>query len=248
MPTALLPHTHLMIRKLESNFTLTAEEKRALQELPVQTQDVKSNQDIVKMGDQPRQCCLLLEGFSCVYKLTLEGKRQIMALHIPGDMPDLQSLHLQVIDINIASLSPCKLGFIQHQDLSLLFERHPRLTAGFWHETLVDASIFREWLLNVGQREGYSRIAHIICELLLRLKAVGLVENENIFDMPITQAELADATGMTPVHVNRVLQALRNDGLIITNKRKVTIPDWQKLKEAGEFDSLYLHLDKKVIG
>ncbi|CAO1661298.1 hypothetical protein NYA30BAC_01218 [Halomonas sp. NYA30] len=109
MPTALSPHTYLMIRKLESNFTLTAEERQALQELPVQTQDVKSNQDIVKMGDQPSQCCLLLEGFSCVYKLTLEGKRQIMALHIPGDMPDLQSLHLQVIDINIASLSTCKL-------------------------------------------------------------------------------------------------------------------------------------------
>ena len=245
MPTALSPHTYLMIRKIESKFSLTAEEKRALQELPVQTQDVKSNQDIVKMGDQPTHCCLLLEGFSCVYKLTLEGKRQIMALHIPGDMPDLQSLHLKVIDINIASISPCKLGFILHQDLHLLFERHPRLTAAFWHETLVDASIFREWLLNVGQREGYSRIAHIICELMLRLKAVGLVDENSTFDMPITQAELADATGMTPVHVNRVLQALRNDGLISTNKRRITIPNWQKLQEAGEFDSLYLHLENK---
>ncbi|MDQ7734881.1 Crp/Fnr family transcriptional regulator [Halomonas sp. SpR1] len=241
MPTALSAHTYLMIRKIESNYTLTAEEKLALQKLPVQTVDVKSNQDIVKMGDQPTQCCLLLEGFSCVYKLTLEGKRQIMALHIPGDMPDLQSLHLQVIDINIASLSPCKLGFIQHHDLHLLFEHHPRLINSFWHETLVDASIFREWLLNVGQREGYSRIAHVICELLLRLKAVGLVE-DNSFHMPISQAELADATGMTPVHVNRVLQALRNNGLIITNRRQITIPDWQKLQEAGGFDSLYLHL------
>ncbi|MGQ7260460.1 Crp/Fnr family transcriptional regulator [Vreelandella sp. V005] len=244
MPTALLPHTYLMIRKIESTFTLTTEEKRALQELPVQTQDVKSNHDIVKMGDQPSQCCLLLEGFSCVYKLTFEGKRQIMALHIPGDMPDLQSLHLQVVDINIASISPCKLGFIQHKDLHSLFERHPRLTAAFWHETLVDASIFREWLLNVGQREGYSRIAHIICELLLRLRAVGLVEDDS-FSMPITQAELADATGMTPVHVNRVLQALRNDGLIITDKRKITIPNWEKLQEVGEFDPLYLHFEKE---
>lgn len=244
MPTALSAHTYLMIRKIESKFPLTAEEKRALQELPVQTQDVKTNQDIVQMGDQPSQCCLLLEGFSCVYKLTIEGKRQIMALHIPGDMPDLQSLHLKVIDINIASLSPCKLGFIQHQDLNLLFERHPRLIAPFWHQTLVDASIFREWLLNVGQREGYSRVAHIICELLLRLDAVGLVEN-NTFDMPISQAEMADATGMTPVHVNRVLQALRANGLIQSKKKQIAIPDWQNLKEAGEFDSLYLHLEKK---
>ncbi|BBI49607.1 hypothetical protein HORIV_20280 [Vreelandella olivaria] len=105
----------------------------------------------------------------------------------------------------------------------------------------MDASIFREWLLNVGQREGYSRIAHVICELLLRLKAVGLVEG-NSFHMPISQAELADATGMTPVHVNRVLQSLRNNGLIHTNRRQIIIPDWQKLQEAGEFDSLYLHL------
>jgi len=242
MVTAISPHTYLMIRKLESQFILNDEEKQALQALPVLTQDVKANHDIVKMGEQPAQCCLLLEGFSCVYKLTFEGKRQIMSLHIPGDMPDLQSLHLKVIDINIASLSPCKLGFIQHQDLHHLFERHPRLTAAFWHETLVDASIFREWLLNVGQREGYSRIAHIICELALRLEAVGLVE-ATTFEMPITQAELADATGMTPVHVNRVLQALRSDGLIRTNKRKITIPDWQKLQEAGEFDPLYLHLE-----
>lgn len=244
MATALPSHTYLMIRKLESQISLTAVEKQALQALPVQTQDVKSNQDIVKMGEQPTHCCLLLEGFSCVYKLTLEGKRQIMSLHIPGDMPDLQSLHLNVIDINIASLSPCKLGFIKHEDLHLLFERHPRLTTAFWHETLVDASIFREWLLNVGQREGYSRIAHIICELMLRLEAVGLIE-DHTFYMPITQAELADATGMTPVHVNRVLQALRNDGLIKINRRKITIPNWQKLQEAGEFDSLYLHLEKQ---
>lgn len=246
MPTTLSHHTYLMIRKLESNITLTAEEKQALQELPVQTVDVKSNQDIVKIGDQPSHCCLVLEGFSCVYKLTLEGKRQIMALHIPGDMPDLQSLHLKVVDINIASISPCKLGYIQHQDMQLLCERHPRLTAAFWRETLVDASIFREWLLNVGQREGYSRIAHLICELMLRLQAVGLAE-EKTFNMPITQTELADATGMTPVHVNRVLQALRANGLIISDKKLITIPDWQKIQEAGDFDSLYLHLDEKEV-
>ncbi|MGY2461605.1 Crp/Fnr family transcriptional regulator [Vreelandella sulfidaeris] len=245
MPTAHHPHHDLMISKLELSFPLNSEEKQALLELPIQIVDVKSHQDIVKMGDKPSQCCLLLGGFSCVYKLTREGRRQIMTMHIPGDIPDLQSLHLEVADINIASISACKVGYIQHKDLHRLCERFPRLTSAFWRETLVDAAIFREWLLNIGQREGYARIAHIICELMMRLKAVGLAE-DSTFNMPVTQAELADATGMTPVHVNRVLQALRADGLIISDKKQIKIPDWEKLKEAGEFDPLYLHLDEKA--
>lgn len=246
MPIGHYPHHDLMISKLENSFRLSTEEKQALRELPIQLDDVKANQDIVKMGDQPSRCCLLLEGFACVYKLTPAGKRQIMTLHIPGDIPDLQSLHLKVADINIASISPCKLGYIPHKEMYRLCERFPNLTAAFWRETLVDASIFREWLLNVGQREGYSRIAHLICELTLRLNAVGLAK-DNTFRMPISQAELADASGMTPVHVNRVLQALRADGLIISDKKQITIPDWQKLTEAGEFDPIYLHLDEKAV-
>lgn len=231
----------LMIRKLESIFTFTDEERHALKGLPIQTKDINSDQDIVRIGDQPSQCCLVIEGFACAYKLTLGGKRQILALYVPGDIPDLQSLHLKVLDINIASISPCKLGFIQHEDMQNLCDRHPRLTAAFWRETLVHGSIFREWLLNIGQRESYSRIAHLICELMLRLNAVGLTEDVT-FDLPATQAELADATGMTQVHMNRMLQALRGDGLINIEKHHVTVPNWQKLKEAGEFDSLYLHL------
>lgn len=245
MPATLSSPNEIMIRKLESNIPLTTEEKQALYKLPIKTVDIKTNQDIVKVGDQPTQCCLIIEGFSCVYKLSIEGKRQIMALHVPGDIPDLQSLHLNIIDINIASISPCKVGYIQHEDLRILCERYPRMTAIFWRETLVDASIFREWLLNIGQRVAYARIAHLICELVLRLKAVGLIK-DNIFEMPVTQAELADATGMTPVHINRVMQVLRAEGLISTVKKQMAILDWPNLKEAGEFDSLYLHLEKKA--
>lgn len=238
------PH-QIMTRKLESIFSLTGEEKQAFQDLPMRTADFKANQDIVRVGDQPNQCCLILVGFTCVYKLTVKGKRQIMALHVPGDMPDLQSLHLKILDINIASISACTLGYIQHKDLRRLCERYPRFIAAFWRETLIDSSIFREWLLNIGKREAYPRIAHLICELMLRLNAVGLAEN-NTFAMPVTQEELADATGLTPIHVNRVLKGLRADGLINTEKKQLTIPDWQKIKQAGEFDSLYLHIEKKV--
>lgn len=231
-----------LVSKLGSIFLLTDEEKQALLSMPMQIIDLKKNKDVVRVGDQPNQCCLVLGGFACVYKISMEGKRQIMALHVPGDIPDLQSLHLKRLDINIASISPCTLGFIQHEELHRLCEHHPRLTAVLWRETLVQSSIFREWLLNIGQRSAYARIAHVICELMLRLKAVGLTKG-NTFDMPVTQAELADATGITPVHVNRVLQTMRADGLVSTEKHQITVTDWYQLQEAGEFDPLYLHQD-----
>ncbi len=240
---ALMPHqpNDLMIRKLDSIFPLSDEERGALQQLPILLKGIKADREIVGIGERPAQSCLILEGFTCSYKLSHMGKRQIMALHVPGDMPDLQSLHLAVMDMSIASISSCTVGFIQHEDLRRLCEQHPRLTAAFWRETLVDASIYREWLLNVGQRSAYTRMAHLVCEILIRLKAVGLVEKWS-FQWPITQEKLADALGITAVHVSRTLQALRADGLIRMEKTQVSVPDWEKLKEAGEFDPLYLHL------
>ncbi|WP_342211368.1 cyclic nucleotide-binding domain-containing protein [Microvirga pakistanensis] len=112
--------------------------------MPVQVRILQADEDIVRIGDRPSQCCLLLEGFTCVYKMTAGGKRQIMAVHVPGDIPDLQSLHLKVLDTSVATLYPCTVGFIPHEDLRRVCERHPRITAAFWRETLVDASIFRE--------------------------------------------------------------------------------------------------------
>ncbi|WP_136069360.1 Crp/Fnr family transcriptional regulator [Modicisalibacter radicis] len=237
------PHSPnaLMIRKLDSIFSLSDEERQALRDLPVQVKTATTDRDIVSIGDRPSQSCLILEGFTCVYKLTYEGKRQIMALHVPGDIPDMQSLHLKVMDFSISPISPCTVGLIQHEHLRDVCERYPRITAAFWRETLVDASIYREWLLNIGRREAYSRMAHLLCEFLMRLNAVGLAEGDT-FDLPVTQAVLADATGISSVHMNRVIQALRADGLIQTLKTQVTVPDREKLQEAGEFDPLYLHL------
>jgi CRP-like cAMP-binding protein len=234
------PHT-LMIRKLESIFRLSDEEKQALQDLPVQLQIYKADQDIVRIGDSPSQCCLLVEGYVSLYKLTDRGKRQIMAFYVPGDMPDLQSLHLQVLDNSLATATPCTVGFIQHEDLRRLCERYPRITAALWRETLVDASIFREWVLNVGRRDAFTRMAHLLCELRMKLKVVGLAENDT-FELPFTQVELADAIGTSTVHVNRVLQDLRAKGLIRSYGARLTIPDWEKLKETAGFDPLYLHL------
>jgi CRP-like cAMP-binding protein len=231
----------LMIRKLASIFPLSDEEKKALQVLPIQLATFKTDQDIVRVGERPSRSFMLVDGYTCVYKLTSEGRRQIVAFHVPGDMPDLHSLHLKVMDTSMATVTPCTIGFIPHEALHDLCAHYPRIAAALWRETLVDASIFREWMTGIGRRESYNRMAHLLCEFFTRLNAVGLTQDHG-FTLPITQVELADAIGASTVHVNRVLQELRADGLIQTVGTQVNIPDWERLKEVADFDPLYLHL------
>jgi CRP-like cAMP-binding protein len=237
------PDHNPLIRRLESTFDLTEDERQALLALPMQVTVLKADQDIVRQGDRPSRSCLLLEGFACTFQLTGEGKRQITAFHIAGDVPDLQSLHLRVLDNSVGTITPCKVGFIRHETLHDLCGRHPRIAGALWRQTLVDAAVFREWITNVGRREGYSRLAHILCELVVRMRAVGLTQDDTC-DLPITQAELADATGLSTVHVNRVLQELRGDGLIRLAGGTLTVLDWDGLKKAGDFDPTYLHLEQ----
>src|SRR5215217_7306930 len=242
MHASLHPHDNPLIRKLESIFTLADDERQALQNLPMQVMVIKDDQDIVRMGDRPSRACLILSGFACTYKMTVGGKRQIVSFNLPGDIPDLQSLHLKTLDTSVGTISTCRVGFVTHEALRDICTRYPRIAAALWRETLIEASIFREWVMNVGQREAYNRMAHVLCELLVRLRAVGLAE-DHACDLPITQGEFADALGVTNVHVNRVLQQMRADGLIETKGTQLKIPDWDKLKEVGEFDPTYLHLE-----
>jgi CRP-like cAMP-binding protein len=235
------PGYNPMIRKLESVFILTDDERQALETLPMQVAVIKERQDIVREGDRPSRSCLLLSGFTCTYKMTAQGKRQIVSFGIAGDIPDLQSLHLKTLDNSVSTISTCRVGFITHEDLWDLCTRYPRIAAAFWRESLIDAAIFREWVTNVGRREGATRLAHVLCELLVRLKAVDLVE-DHACDLPITQGEFADALGFSNVHVNRMFQQLRAEGLIETSGTQVKVPDWDRLKEVGEFDPTYLHL------
>jgi CRP-like cAMP-binding protein len=196
---------------------------------------------VIREGDRPTRCFVLLEGFACTSAVTGDGKRQIMAFHVPGDIPDLQSLHLEVLDNSVGTISPCKVGFIQHETLHDLCKRHPRITIALWRETLVDASTCRHWMVGMGQRAAYVQMAHLLCELVVRLRAVGLAEDYRC-QLPITQTEFADALGLSTVHVNRVLQALRANGLIVLKGDTLMVPDWEKLKQAGDFDRTYLHL------
>jgi CRP-like cAMP-binding protein len=237
-------HLDSLIRRLESIAPVSDEERQAIAALPITVRNLRADQDIVRDQDRPSQCCVILEGFACRYKLLPGGKRQIVSFHIPGDIPDLQSLHLEVMDHNLGTIVASKVAFIPHETVRLFLRAHPRITDVFWRETLIDAAVFREWVVNVGRREAYGRIAHILCEVYVRLRAVGLV-NGRSYLMPVTQAELGDATGMSTVHVNRTLQELRRDRLISTPRNgQVVIESWDGLQKAGEFDETYLHLTK----
>jgi CRP-like cAMP-binding protein len=232
----------VVLRKLESIADLTHEDRQAILDLPVNIRLIESDTDIVRDGDSPSECCMILEGFTGRYKLLPDGKRQIMGFYIPGDIPDLQSLFLRTLDNNLGTFVRTRVAMIPHQILRNLFRSHPRLAEIFWRDSLIEGAIFREWMVGLGRRSGYQRMAHLLCELRMRLRAVGLAE-ENGYDLPLTQNEIGDALGLSTVHVNRILQELRSDGLIVLRGGALNILDWEGLKQAAEFDMTYLHFD-----
>ncbi len=235
------PDTNAFVRKVESIALspLSVQERAALLALPMQVAQFDAYQDIVREGDRPSRCFAVLDGLVATYKSTQAGKRQVMAYHVPGDVPDLQSLHLKVLDNSISTVSPCRIGFVQHDAMRALFHVHPGLVDVFWRLTLIDAAIMREWMLNIGRRDEYARMAHLFCELITRLDVVGLSPEQ--LTLPMTQPELADALGITPIHVNRTLRDLKAAELVTLRGRRLTVHDWEGLKSAAEFDPTYLH-------
>ncbi len=241
MPSA--PDRHAMsmlIRKLESIATVSEAERQAIRSLPIRTQTLNARQDIVRDGDKPSHCCLILDGWACRYKLLSQGKRQILSFHIAGDIPDLQSLHIHTMDHSLGTLTQATVAFIPHESLRELTARHPGLAAILWRDTLVDAAIFREWMVGMGRRKAPGKIAHFLCEMYVRLDAIGMSDKGTV-PLPITQEELGDSLGLSSVHTNRALQELRGEGLITFERGKLTVHSWDGLVSVGEFDSTYLH-------
>lgn len=230
-----------LLKKLDLLYPLTGLEQAALNSAFSRIVRFGENEDIAFEGDRPSECNVLLEGMIIRYKLLPDGKRQIFIFHIPGDIYDSQSFLLDRMDHNLATITPCKIAVITHATMQKLTEDYPRIGRAFWKDTLVDAAVFREWTSNIGRRSAHQRIAHLICELFLKLQAVGLAEDHQII-WPITQNELGDALGLSLVHVNRTLQELRAKGLITLKSARLHVLDWEGLKEAGQFDPAYLHL------
>jgi CRP-like cAMP-binding protein len=234
-------HSNPLVLKFDRLFPLTTEEKAILEGACARIATFATDQDIVRDGDRPSECNLLLEGFVCRYKVTANGRRQILSFQFPGDIFDTQSFILEEMDHSIAALTLCRVGVIPHTTMRTITEKYPRLARALWKETLMDAAVFREWVVSVGRRSAYERIAHLMCEVFARLEVVRLTRG-NAVDWPMTQTEIGDALGLSPVHVNRTLQALRGDGLITLRNSTLVIRDWERLKEVGQFDRRYLHL------
>lgn len=238
-----------MSSKLVEALTLIADlddaSLAALETLPMRVVRVPAGAELVREGDHPTECCLLQHGFICRQKELDAGKRQILSFHFPGEIPDLQSLHLHTMDHGLTALAPSTVAYIPHTSVQALIDGHKKVAAALWRATLIDASIFRQWLASVGRSDASERTAHLICEVALRMRMLGLSDG-HAFDLPLTQTELADALGMSPVHINRVLQDLRGRGLITTQGRHFTITDWAQLKHLAKFDPRYLHFRKAI--
>lgn len=233
----------LMLRKLKLWAPLDAADEQALLGLPHSFATIAKQQALIVEGDAVSQCCVVLSGYCVRYKIVGDGGRQILSIHMKGDLVDLQNALLGVADHGVQALTDCKVAKIPIDAIRKLSHARPTVGDALWYDTLVDGSIHREWVANVGRRDAHTRLAHLLCEFALKLEAVSLGEQLD-YELPMTQEQLADATGMTPVHVNRVLKSLARDGLIdrLTSK-SVVIGNWKRLAAAGDFNRNYLHLD-----
>lgn len=203
--------------------------------------DFSTGQDLVSAGSRPTYSTLILEGLAARYKVLEDGGRQFTSLQVPGDFVDLHAFLLKTMDHGIMALSPCRVIVAQHNKLRVITEEAPHLTRLLWLDTLVDGAIHREWIVAMGRRSKTAHLAHLVCELFVRLEVVKRT-NGMSFNLPLSQAILADVLGLSVVHMNRVIGALRKVGVINLANHVVTILNWDRLQEIAEFDPTYLSM------
>jgi CRP-like cAMP-binding protein len=231
-----------LVRKVERSRAIDDADRQAILDLPhtIRTLDVHAY--IVREFDRAVSACLMLSGFSMRHKIVAGGHRQIVAIHMKGDFVDLQNSVLGTADHSVQMLTRGSLLMVPKADMERLILDRPAVARALWLDTLVDASVSREWIANIGRRDARTRVAHLLCELALRIELAGLGK-QNAFELPMTQEQLADATGLTSVHVNRTLKQLERDGVIDrAHPKSLLIADWRKLADVGDFNSAYLHL------
>lgn len=234
-----------LVLKLARGADLSAEDRRALAEGIRDIRQVSARTDLISQGDRPEHVHVVLEGFACRYKMVPDGGRQIMAYLVPGDFCDLHVAILGEMDHSIGALTRCRIGHFPREVVEALSASGGAIMRAFWWATLVDEAVLREWLVSMGRRPADRQLAHLFCEMMCRLGAVGLV-TKNGFEFPVTQADLGDTLGITEVHVNRMLHNLRQAGLVELSAKRVTIPDPARLEDFADFDPAYLHLRKRA--
>ena len=230
-----------LIQKLEYSGPLSEKDRAAILDLPHTLKTLEPHSYVVRHGDLATHSCLLRSGFVFRHKVVADGGRQICSLHIKGDVVDLQNSLLIYADHSVQALTEAKVAYIPREAILKIAFDHPAIGRAMWFDTLVDGSIFREWIANIGRRQARARIAHLLCEFSIRLEAAGLGSRDD-YTLPMTQEQLADCTGLTPVHINRTLRQLDSEGLLSRTKRSVTVRDWKLLAKVGDFKTDYLHL------
>ena len=235
-----------LVRKLRLLTALDEQDESAILALPHLVRHLEGGKYIVREGDKPTHCCLVVSGFAIRHKLVEGGGRQIVNIHVAGDMVDLQNSLLATSDHNVQTLTATEAAFIPREALVELAFQRPAVGKALWLETLVEASIAREWIANVGRRDARARVAHLLVEFAYRLDAVGIGAECN-YQLPMTQEQLADTVGLTAVHVNRTLMGLDAEGLTTRSKRSVKITDLKRMAEVADFRSTYLHLPQEAL-
>ena len=229
-----------MIGKLAAHNLLSSEDIASLYKLPYHCRYLEAGSYILRDNDISDSCNVLVSGLAYRHKVSGAGFRQIVAIHIPGEIVDLQQMYIHNSDSNVQALTRCTISTISHSSIQKLLMERPSIAQSLFASTLLELSLSREWMLNIGRRDARTRIAHFFCEFAFRLEKTGRLTGHS-FDLPMIQEQLGDALGLTPVHVNRMIKSLVQDGLIQRKRSGITIPNWQRLVDEADFNSRYIH-------
>lgn len=234
------------LQKLRRRHDISTAEEAAIRDSISDVRKVRADEVVARAGDLLSECTLLVEGWLARVKDLRSGVRQFTELHVPGDFADLHSFTLKRLEHDVVSLTPCTIATVPHERMRELTETFPHLGRVYWFSTNLDAAIHREWTVCMARRSAMARVAHLLCEMCVRLDIVGRVQDRS-FDFPLTQTDLAECLGLTSVHVNRTLQELRKRKLISLENRRATILEPDALHEVAEFDPAYLYLEAEPL-
>jgi len=219
---------------------LSADEKQMIEDSIGSVVEFEARHDIVRHGTRVDRSMMLLDGFVCRYMDGLDGERQLVALHVPGDFVDLHAYPMHMLDHDVATLTACTMAIFPHSAIERMVVDHPNLGRLLWFSTLLDAAMHREWIFRIGRLSALGRVAHFFAEIGRRLEMVGLNDSQR-FALPMQQIDLASATGMTPVHLSRTLRILRERGVATFGGGFVEVHDRPALHHLAEFDDGYLY-------
>lgn len=232
----------LLVARLEGYSQLDFADRAAILKLPYTLRSVQARGQVIHEGDKAESSCLVRSGFLARNKIVGNGTRQIVSVHMTGDMVNMHNSLLKRADHNVEAITDADIALIPAKSILAVAIARPAVAMAMWLDTLIDGSVFREWIANVGRRDARAKTAHILCEFGVRQEKAGLAPKDR-YDLPLTQEQLADALGLTQIHVNRTLKALEASGLISRDRRMVTISDWNALRAVGDFDPSYLHME-----